>query len=267
MKASIPEGYACDPLQASPIIFLGSCDMSGPIEKPELIWSRALHREFSERFGAFPYIGLSRVHSGYDALLRRLHSYCKTYGPPKKLFAVIPRPVCVEIPIRGTLVNVTEREQYLGYLVHINALAPFEYAQCLKAMELARSQQDNPDYQLYHFEKSSAFLESICERYGIELKWTPNVSSTAVDYYYRWLELFLKNCPWMAERFTGVAAVSDFAPDGSTGAETQASIADVLMNNGGAPINTARLLLNHAYLKSSKFYAKVISDANRKIDA
>jgi hypothetical protein len=124
MQPTTPEGYRCDFLAASPVLFAGSCDMSGPITDPSLVWSRVLHSKLQQVMDPFPYIGLSRIHTGVMALLRRLSAYCAKYGPPKKLFIVFPRPVCMEIPIRGTLINVTERSNYVDYLLKLNLLTP-----------------------------------------------------------------------------------------------------------------------------------------------
>jgi hypothetical protein len=259
MKATNSCGYKCDELVYSPIIFLGSCDMSGPITNANAVWSKVLHSTFKSYNTSLPYIALSRVHSGYDALTRRLFTYCKAYGAPKKVFIVLPRPVCEEIPINGTLVNVTERERYLSYLVRIDKLTPKEYGACLKTMEMARLHKDSLEFQLYKFEQASAMLESICERYKIEISWTPNLSATAVEYYEKWLQVFLKECPYMAQTFAGVAKVHDFAVDGSTGEITQSSIANMFLN---PTKTTENLNENLEFLKSTKFYSQIKLDAS-----
>jgi len=271
MKATTPEGYRCDPLARSPIIFLGSCDMSGPISDPEAVWSKVIYNKMIRVLNPFPYIALSRIHSGVDALIRRLNSYCIKYGPPKKIFLVLPRPVCMEIPIRGTLVNVTERSNYVDYLMKINRITPEEHTMCMKAVDFARSQQDSVEYQTYQFEKSAAFLKMICDCHKIEMKWTPNLSATAVDYYNRWMEVFLRQVPYMEDTCAGVGEVKDFATsdDGSTGLLTQASIADVLLSSKG--LNTldsikSQLTKNQNFLmyKEPGHYKKMIETANRK---
>ena len=231
MKATTPEGYTCDPLAPSPIVFLGSCDMSGPIPDPTGVWSRVMYREFSKTLDPFPYIGLSRVHSAMGAAVRRLYAYCEKFGPPKKVFLVMPRPVCIEIPIRGTLVNISERNQYPEYLARIGLITQSELESCLKFVEFSRTQKDNPEYHLYRFEEIGAFLKLICERYQIEFSWTPNLAVAAVDYFSRWLPLFLENDSFMAKTCVGVAEVVDFAADASTGQKTQSTIADLFLSS------------------------------------
>lgn len=268
MKATIGEGYRCDPLSKTPVLFLGSCDMSGPLDVADQVWSRKVHASLQKVLGEFPYIGLSRVHTGYAALVRRLYTFCETYGPPRRLFVVLPRPVCMEIPIRGTLVNVTERERYVKFLYKVNKLTESEFNLCMQAVEFARSHQDNPDYQLYQFEQSSAFLKTLCQAHKIKLQWTPNLSATAVDYYARWIELFLKDNQFMRERCVGVAPVKDFASDGSTGLLTQDSIAETMLSSMRPSLNTlkAQAEANLAFLKSDvKLYEKITTDAKRAV--
>jgi hypothetical protein len=268
MKASTPEGYRCDPLDKSPVVFLGSCDMSGPIIDPEQVWAKVIYNKLSQIYEPFPYIALSRIHSGTDALTRRLNAYCVKYGAPKKIFVVLPRPVCLEIPVRGTLVNVTERPNYVDYLLKINRITPSEHTMCMKAVEFSRSQQDSVEYQTYQFERIGTMLRLLCRNYDIEMRWTPNLSATAVDYYARWMDVFLRQMSFMADTCAGVGVLRDFATpeDGSTGLLTQASIAEVLMSSDGRnsleAIN-AQLTSNHHFLVNAEpeHYEKVISAA------
>lgn len=269
MKASTPEGYRCDPLDKSPVVFLGSCDMSGPIIDPEKVWAKVIYNKLSQIYEPFPYIALSRIHSGADALLRRLNAYCVKYGPPKRIFVVLPRPVCMEIPVRGTLVNVTERSNYVDYLLKINKLTPAEHAMCMKAVEFSRSQQDSVEYQTYQFERIATVLQLLCKNYGIQMRWTPNLSATAVDYYNRWMDVFLRQVPYMAKTCAGVGVLRDFATpeDGSTGLLTQESIADVLLSaerNSLESIN-AQLSANHYMLRTHEpeHFDRVISSARK----
>jgi transcription elongation factor Elf1 len=174
----------------------------------------------------------------------------------------------MEIPVRGTLVNVTERPNYVDYLLKINRITPAEHTMCMKAVEFSRSQQDSVEYQTYQFERIAMVLRLLCKNYGIEMRWTPNLSATAVDYYNRWMDVFLRQVSFMADTCAGVGVLRDFATpeDGSTGLLTQASIAEVLMSSDGRnsleAIN-AQLTANHNFLVHAEpvHYEKVISAA------
>ena len=89
------------------------------------------------------------------------------------------------------------------------------------------------------------------ERYGIELRWTPNLAAPATDYFARWLELFLDHCPFMRQTFAGVGIVKDFACDSSTGILTQSSLVDI-MQSPQPELFRERLALNLATLRGDK---------------
>lgn len=229
IHATTPEGYHCDTLQPTPVLFLGSCDVNGPVPDPSLVWSKVMHTEIVRSRGAFPYISMGRMHTACQALVRRFNGFCEVYGPPKEVFIVMPRPVCLEVPIRGQLINVAERSRYVNFLIRSNKITNDERQILMKAVHFNRSQKDNPDYQLYIFEQVATTLKLLCKAYDIKLRWTVNLAAPATVYYAQWLELFLTNNQFMRDTFVGVAKIGNFTPDGCAGALTQHNLAMKLL--------------------------------------
>ena len=267
MRTTTPEGYRCDPIESSPILFLGTCDMSGPLTEPENVWSRIVYKELSKT-QSFPYIALSRINTGGDSLIRRLSGYIEQYGAPKKLYIVLPRITGVEVPIRGCLITVGADRLFSDYLLKIGRINPDEHAKCIAATEFFKTQQYDKDFQLYKFEQFSMMLRMICERYDIEMKWTPNLSVTGVDYYNMWGELFLNEIPWMAQTCAGVGQMVDFASDsdGSAGVQSQVAMANILQE----PQNNLTSILqqledNQKYLINNEpiQYDRMLRNTNR----
>lgn len=250
MRATTPEGYRCDRLASSPVLFLGSCDINGPVADTELVWSRIIYRELTQQ-EPFPYIALSRMNTGADALVRRLNGYCEQYGPPKKAYIVLPRTLSIEVPIRGCLVSVSESTTMNDYLLRIGRLNPDEHKMCIAAAEFFRTQQYNQEFHVYRFEEVFAMLRAICERHNIEMRWTPNLAIGSSDYFKQWMEAFLTAVPWAAQTCAGVGELKDFAQpeDGSAGVGSQASMASVLMGPQ-SDLNAilAQLEANHKFL-------------------
>jgi uncharacterized membrane-anchored protein YhcB (DUF1043 family) len=162
---------------------------------------------------------------------RRLLAYCETYGAPERIFVVLPRPVCVEIPLGGKLVNISEREKFIHFLSRNGKITEAEGRVAAKSADYLRAQLDNPDHQLYHFEKCAAMLKLICKAYNIELLWTPNLAASAVIYYGRWLELFLKDNEFMRNTCVGVTKLEELTLDGAAGDKAQTAFAEKLLNN------------------------------------
>ncbi len=265
MRVTTAEGYRCDPLQSSEVLYLGSCDINGPLDDPEAVWSKLIHTQQGLRC---PYIALSRINTGADAMVRRLTGYCEQFGPPKKLYAVLPRASGIEVPIKGTLVSIGAHSLFIDYLLKIDRIDEAEHKTLLKAVEFFKTQQDSAEYHLYKFEQSSAMLRMICERYGIELRWTPNISATGNDYFNRWMPLFLREVPWMASTCMGTGQLIDFAQedDNSIGVKTQSSVAAVLQGEK-QPVEAilAQLNANQQYLINSMpdQYQKMLWNTNR----
>lgn len=268
LQSTTKEGYRCDPMGPSPVLFLGSCDLNGPIEDAEQTWSKRIHTSLLKNT---PYIALSRISTGLDAMQRRLFAYCQQYGPPNTVYAVLPRPLSIEIPIRGTLTdplaNVSDREKYVDYLSTNGLITPSEYGTCLSMIELARKLQNNVPYNVYKFEQASAFLQMMCERYSMEFVWVPNVSATAIDYYGRYLETLLRHVPFLSRTCLGVPKAVDFSKDGSAGQQTQKEIADTLMRK--SPMSKqereANLEANKLFLQSDeKMLGRCLDDTNRR---
>jgi hypothetical protein len=229
IHATTAEGYRCDPLQPSPVVFLGSCDVNGPLPDPSLVWSKIIHSNLVQKRGQFPYISMGRMHTACQALVRRLNGFCDTYGPPKEVYIVLPRPVCLEVPIRGMLVNVAERSRYVNFLVRSNKITNDERQTLMKAVNFNRSQKDNPDYQMYIFEQVATTLKLLAKAYNIKVRWTVNLAAPATVYYAQWLEMFLHNNQFMRETFVGVAEMGNLTQDGCAGALTQANLAYKLL--------------------------------------
>jgi hypothetical protein len=233
MTATTPEGYRCDSLQPSPMIFLGSCDMNGPIEDSNRVWSKLLHDKLSLD-NPIPYIALGKVHISFISVVRRLYTFCKKYGPPKQVFIVVPRPAALEIPLYdNTLINLSERNPLPKFLHKFGKIGVDELKMTDQVVNFVKSQSNSTSYHLYQFEHASAFLETICERYGIELRWTPNLSVSAVSYYAEYFPTFMEENDFMRSTCAGIALLEDFAFDGSMGMKSQHRVCELFMKNSG----------------------------------
>lgn len=222
LTSTTNEGYNCDRLQATPVLFMGSCDMDGPINDSAQVWSRLLYSSMIKQESLFPYIALGKMTAGFMAFPRRLFTFCEKYGPPAKLFAVIPRPAAVEIPLlTGELVSVSNRKSFADYLYKHQRIGEADYKTLVTASDFYQTQINNLNYQLYQFEQSAAFLKLLCTHYKIEFKWTMNLSSSAIAYYNQYFVPFMENVPFMYESFIGTTLAKDFAFDGSMGDESQ----------------------------------------------
>lgn len=234
MRPTNSDGYHCDELQKSPIIFLGSCDLDGPISDTNLCWARQLYEHFSVNYENLPYIALGKITAGLMSMPRRLLTYCEKFGPPERVFAVIPRAVSTEIPLtNGEIVSVSNREGLVHYLAKHNKISvddqDFNYL--MASSKFSQSLFNNFNYQVYQFEQQSSFLKLICERYNIEFRWTMNLSSSAIPYFDRYFDIFMDSCTFMKNTFVGVGLAKDFAFDGSMGELSQEEVFNVLKRN------------------------------------
>jgi hypothetical protein len=205
---------------------MGSCDLNGPIISTEQVWAKKLHASLNDP--SMPYIALGRMHTGYMALVRRLHTFCQQYGPPQKLFVVLPRAVAMEMPISdGRLLNISDRYRFPAYLHQHKKITDKDHTMLKGAVEFIRGQSDNERFHRYNFEMCTSFLKLICEKYNIELRWAPNVGVTAVLYYEKFLPLFLEDNPFLLSTCVGVAEVQDLNFDSSIGPNTQQNMCDL----------------------------------------
>lgn len=265
MNATTPEGFRCDPLAHAPIVFMGSCDLNGPIEDSSKVWCRQLYEALTPTH-SFPYIAIGKMYSGFHAVVRRLYTYCEKYGPPSRLMMVIPRPVAAELPMNGKLLSVSERERWIKFLVRNNKIDAEEAEAMNIARKFYQSQQDNLEYQLYQFQSNAAFLQMIVERHNIDFYWTPNLSATAVDYYAKWFEPLISATPFLAKTCVGVAHLSNFSEDGSMGSNTQANVTGLfLRGRRNIPIielaNQLKHNLIHLVSREPALYEKISKDA------
>jgi hypothetical protein len=245
------DGYNCDPLGPTPILFLGSCDLDGPIKDTNQSWARLLHADLSldaKKGQPLPYIAMGKMTAGFMAFPRRLNTFCEKFGPPNKLFAVIPRPAAVEIPLStGELVSVSNRHSFADFLKKHGRISDIDYNSLANASKFFQTQLHNETYQLYQFEQSASFLALICKHYKIDFRWTMNLSASAIAYYQIYFTLFMANCPFMLENFIGTAIASDFSFDGSMGDKSQHQIADLFIqtkNSRGFDMEETISLLN-----------------------
>lgn len=218
MTSTIPEGYNCDPLQHTPILFMGSCDLDGPTTNTDECWARLLHTHIVNNNAPIPYIALAKMTAGFVSFPRRLLTFCEKYGPPEKLYAVVPRPVAIEIPmLNGELVSISNRESFAQYLLKHNRISNEEHDTLLAASKFCQSQLNNNNYQLYQFEQTASFIQLICKQYNISFQWTLNLSASAIAYYDKFFITFMENNQFMSNTFAGPALAIDFSFDGSMG--------------------------------------------------
>lgn len=231
MSPTVPEGYNCDPLQPTTVLFMGSCDLDGPINDTRQSWARLLHSHLDSTTGNIPYIALGKMTAGFMSFPRRLNAFCEKYGAPQKLYMVVPRPVAIEIPLyNGSIVSVSNRIGFPNYLLKHGEISNEDHALLSNASQFCQSQLHNEYYQLYQFEETTAFLKLLCKHYNIELKWTLNLSASAIAYYQKYFSTFINSCPYMAETFAGIALAKDFSFDGSMGNLSQHQIFKLFQN-------------------------------------
>jgi hypothetical protein len=225
MIPTTDEGYNCDTLQHTKILFVGSCDLDGPIDDTNKSWARLLHSELIQNTDPTPYIALAKMTAGFMSMPRRILTYCEKFGPPEQIYAVVPRPVSIEIPIsNGKIVSVSNREGLVHWLQTHNKLTESDYTLLMAASVFAQSQMQNFNYQVYQFEQSAAFIKVICKLYDIQFNWTINLSSSAIPYYSKYLLTCLNSSQFMKDTFKGVALAADFSFDGSMGNKSQLQI-------------------------------------------
>lgn len=268
MVATTPEGYRCDPLQPTPVLYLGSCDMSGAIAEPGMDWASLLYKYHVAARGDFPFIAMSRLVTGCDAILRRLNAFCQKYGAPEEVYVVLPRVSVQEVTIDGgRVLSVCERVRYANWLHRHGIIDERSKDKATKYMEFARSVRDDGEYQLYHLEHFAMVMSLLQKVYGFKFYWTPNLSSTAIDYYAKWMELFLSNNEFMLRTCVGVGHAVDFTFDGSAGMGSQANMAalfnsaDLVLDRSASTIaqvcrRNMELLWSHAEL-----FKKITADA------
>lgn len=245
MKPTINEGYNCDTLQPTKVLFMGSCDLDGPISDTNKSWARLLHMHLMHSMGPVPYIALAKMSAGFVSFPRRLFTFCEKYGAPEYLYMVVPRPVAIEIPLsNGQIVSVSNRIGFPNWLQRHNVINEQEYSLLHAASTFCDSQLDNYNYQLYQFEQSASFIKLLCQQYNIKFKWTINLSSSAIPYYAKRLLPFLEHCQYMKSTFIGVARSMDFGFDGSMGDESQYQISNLFINAGSVDFDDVVFTLN-----------------------
>lgn len=260
MISTIPEGYNCDTLQNTSVLFVGSCDLDGPINDTMQSWARLLHSDMKLKYGNLPYIALAKMTAGFISVPRRLLTFCEKYGAPEQLFMVVPRPVAIEIPIlSGELVSVSNRASFPNYLLKHERINSDDHALLISASNFCQSQMKNDNYQIYQFEQTASFINLICKHYNIKLKWTLNLSASAIAYYNKFFIPFMENCPYMMESFAGAALAKDFSFDGSMGNESQYEIYKVFAGNSR---NTSDVLaILHRNLTTAQEKTSVIQQS------
>lgn len=215
MTPTTSEGYNCDKLQSSSILFIGSCDLDGPINDTNQSWARLLHAHLGE---GCPYIALGKMTAGFMSFPRRILTYCERFGPPKKIYAVVPRPVAIEIPLsNGEIASVSNIRTFPNWLLKHKKVTELEHELLLLTSSFCRGHLANKYYQLYKFQEISSFIKVLCKLYNIEFYWTVNLSVSAIVYYHKFLKLFLENSDFMNKTFLGVAEAKDFGFDSSMG--------------------------------------------------
>lgn len=238
MTPTIPEGYNCDNLQPSPVLFVGSCDLDGPISDTSKCWAKLLHRELTKGQNV-PYIALGKMTAGFMSFPRRILTYCEKYGPPKKIYAVVPRPVAIEIPLTNQqIVSVSNRKVFPNWLFKHKKISQEELDLLLNVSDFCESQLNNDNYQIYKFEETVAFIKTICKLYDVKFNWTINLSDSAIVYYEKFLNKFLSQSEFMRETFSGVPEAKDFGFDGSMGDLSQYEVFKILSSPNRTNIQT-----------------------------
>lgn len=221
------EGFRCDDLQPSEVLFVGTCDVMSNLPDDKDRWVSRVHYE---RHSDQPFIALGSVATGLPTVVRRLYSYIKNYGSPRTVYMTVPRFDSYEfVNSSGFCYNLSTRGHSADFCKKANLITEEEHAVWREQLA-ANKRLSNPHNLRYMLEERFAFIETICLCYNIDLRWTFNPSDAGTVMLHRNVSIFADLSPFMKKAFVGVPVLKDHVWDRSIGAETHAEIADKFLS-------------------------------------
>lgn len=165
-------------IKESTKVFAGSCDISG------VKHARYWHEIYCESAGldhdSFVYIGNS-VYT-LSSILRKLYSYLNIIEtPPTELLLVAPVSTHEHI-VNGTCYSINDKLAPMDFLYR-SRLIPQEDIDEISKLQQAFEINNSREQQIYNFCREFSFLEMICKNYNIKLRWTPNLTWNALQFY------------------------------------------------------------------------------------
>jgi hypothetical protein len=208
------EGYLCEKLQKSNVLYLGSCDVMSSMTDKDKRWSVLLHKELH---ADQPFIALGTIGSGFPSMVRRLHSFVKNHGAPKIVYMTIPRFDGYEyVNKSGKCYNVSSRVGSARFSLKTGLVDHIEH-NTWQIQLSANRQLNNPNNTQYILEERFSFIELLCRAYNTELKWTFNPSDASIVVLKENLQAFEHISEFMKQSFVGLPVIQDQLPDRSIG--------------------------------------------------
>ena len=224
------QGYRCDTLQSSDVVYLGTCDLMTSIEEDNARWAELLHKE---KYSDKPLICLGTVASGLPTMVRRLYAYIENFGAPKELYMTVPRFDGYEyVNKSGKCYNVSSRKGSAYFCYDTGLIERNELDTWLLQLE-SNKQLRNPFNNQYMLEERFAFIEMICKAHNIKLQWTFNLSDASVVVLYHNISSFEHISEFMKSSFTGLALLEDHVSDRAIGEKTHSNIYEKFKSPGG----------------------------------
>lgn len=218
------EGYRCDMLKHSDVIYIGSCDAMSCIMDRTSRWPELLHVKM---YADNPLIVLGTVTSGLQTIVRRLYSYIKNFGPPKIVYMTLPRFDNYEFVNKsGICYTASDRIGTAHFCRQANLVNDEEHNTWLAQLD-ANIELSNSYNIRYLIEERFAFVETLCEKHKITLRWTFNPSDACIDLLHKHVDIFEDISDFMKTAFVGLPTVKDHMLDRSIGPDTNREIFNV----------------------------------------
>lgn len=254
------DGYRCDRLQPSNVLYLGTCDIMTNFRNEENRWSKLLHNKL---YQDQPFIAIGSVASGLQTMVRRLYSYIENYNAPRILYITIPRFDSYEfVNSSGNCYSVSTRTGSAHFCRRANLINDEDHIVWMAQLDANKKLKNRFNMQ-YLIEERFAFIETICRLHNIELKWTFNPSDASILMLYENLDGFKNISKFMKNSFVGLPLVKDHVYDRSIGPETHKEIYHKFIDNEKWDYNRLCEIAEHNYKWSfAKYNTEIIKMEN-----
>lgn len=183
--------------KSSEILFCGSCDIAGI--KKEKYWYEIYCEKLN--LNCDDYVKIGSIGQPMQALVRKIYAWLKLVDkPPKKIFMVAPVAMPEQI-LSKTAWPVPRTLDIIPFFARVGVIPP-EVLSRIIPLIVAQRQVSGPGHLLYEFCQNFSFLEMMTKAYGIELRWTPNLTRKAVEYY-KDLDIYLEEHDFAKKTFIG----------------------------------------------------------------
>lgn len=212
----------------SPILFCGSCDISG--YRHNEYWYDIYCRHKGLDPASYSYIGSPLC--TLSSLIRRIYAYLKITEVIPKVVLLVAPVSADEHMINGTCYSIMHKNDImdpLKFVCRANIVPPEDQVS-LVSLQNVYSEYRSIDQMVYEFCRDFSFLEMLCNAHGIKLYWTPNLTRNASEFY-KHIELFLDAHEFAKNTFIGYTPSLEVdTMYGSPTAEAHAVIASLFLN-------------------------------------